>query len=131
MQLIDLVGEHKLSGVSRIIKYNDSDYTAFAFTLDGVTYLGEEDPEDGYRSCCKDLIVVDQPTKNSFPEIDVICTHIYDGLETWSAESDVLEIKDKVTEKVILRVGTDNTDDYYPYFVFEYYPENMIINQDR
>ena len=33
--------------------------------------------------------------------------------------------------KLILEVGTCNTDDYYPYTVFNYYPENMDINKDK
>jgi hypothetical protein len=43
-------------------------------------------------------------------------------------EHDILDLIDVVTGKVVLSVGTGNTDDYYPYWVAEFTPENMGAN---
>lgn len=32
---------------------------------------------------------------------------------------------------MILEVGTANTDDYYPYYVANWNPENMHINEGK
>ena len=57
MQLNDLVGAHKLSGVDRLYekvesysRYDPDSGEVFRFELDGVTYGAHEDPSDGYRS---------------------------------------------------------------------------------
>jgi hypothetical protein len=38
---------------------------------------------------------------------------------------------DVVTGKVVLEVGTDNTEDYYPYCVMNWSPENLACNVGR
>ena len=43
-------------------------------------------------------------------------------------EDDILELVDVKTEKVVLRVGTANCNDYYPYFVAEFDPTAMAAN---
>ena len=119
MELKDLAGRHKFSGV---------DYTpeAVLFCLDGITYFAEEDPDDGYRSYLRELKVSDTPCKNTFPEEDVICEHkdSYDGY----GHDDILIIKNPQTRNVILKIGTADVDDYYPTCVMEYRPENMRCN---
>lgn len=115
MNLESLVGKRTFSGV---------DYAEHGvlFCLDGVTYLAEEDEDDGYRSCMKELSVYSGKCRNTFPPQDVFCEYSEDG------DIDVLTIRDFKTSKTILRIGTDYTDSYYPYFVSEYKPENMSIN---
>lgn len=44
--------------------------------------------------------------------------------------NDTLELIDVVTGKVVLEVGTDNTDDYYPSFVSAFWPEHMASNEN-
>jgi len=99
------------------------------FILDGVAYQAVEDPDDGYRSYCKDIEIVDAATiKNKFEPIEVICKMTEDGQYQ---KNDVLEIYDGITGGIILEIGTENTNDYYPYFVFRFTPENMSLNQGR
>jgi len=43
--------------------------------------------------------------------------------------ADILELKDIETGKIVLEVGTDRSDDYYPSFVAYFMPENMVLNQ--
>ena len=62
MELKDLVGLHELSGVdttTEMIETWGENYVV-RFVLDGKTYKAIEDPEDGYRSHCKDLEVCDE-----------------------------------------------------------------------
>lgn len=42
---------------------------------------------------------------------------------------DILVFVDVKNGKEILKVGTGNTDDYYPYCVLEYTPENLSCNR--
>lgn len=73
MELSDLVGIHKLSGVetgqvSINDEFGDTQDCGFVkFTLDGVHYMAVEDPEDGYRSRCRELVVSEQAPRYSFP----------------------------------------------------------------
>jgi len=126
MELKDLVGEHELTGVDR---YNADVKTWYgsgfescehlSFCLDGVTYTAIEDPSDGYRSCMRDLEVTDIELKNTFSPVRVIARI---GESDYEYESDILELISVANGGVILRVGTDNTDDYYPWFVCEFDP---------
>ena len=115
MRLKDLEGIKILSGIER--GYSPEIYVLFR--LDNITYLAEEDPDDGYRSCCKTIKVVSQLPKTTFKQIEVLCK-MRD-----SAEGTVLEILNKETGNMIMAIGTDREDYHYPYFVFEYQPENI------
>lgn len=128
----DLVGEHELSGVDIgeegvtdcFGRMNNRGYVVVG--LSGYCYKFVENPDDGYRSYMEDEIVkyVGTPINNFAPV--KVCVRLDNGLDNEARE--VLEFVDAVTGKVILIVGTNNTDDYYPYCVFEYTPENMIHN---
>jgi hypothetical protein len=88
--------------------------------------LANEDPDDGYRSYCNELEITDRHVTNRFSPIEVTCKmRPNDDYEV----NDVLEIYDAITRKLIIALGTMNTDDYYPWCEFEYNPENMILNQ--
>lgn len=130
--LDDLLGERTLDAVDtfveRVKQYGDhfEDADAIRFRLDGVTYTAVEDPSDGYRSCMGSLFV--SPTekmRNVFTPIRVLGKKKEDGRYQ---KNDTLQLIDVVTGKVVLEVGTDNTDDYYPYFVADFSPENMATN---
>lgn len=123
IKLENLIGLHELSGVD----YKPADFYGGAeilFCLDGVTYAAKENPDDGYRSYMEDLSVSTKPCKNSFPAQKVLCEYL-GGCE------DVLCIKDCKTTKVVLKIGTDYSESYYPCCIMEYYPENMACNENR
>jgi hypothetical protein len=44
--------------------------------------------------------------------------------------NDTIQFIDVVTGKIVLEIGTDNTDDYYLYCVMNCNPENLVINVD-
>jgi hypothetical protein len=125
--LEDLIGTHILSGVEfdsmQTEEYFGVELINYVkFTLDDITYLAIEDPADGYRSYCEKLKISSGGCKIKLPNIPVNC------IMKQSYSDDVLIFQDRNNDKVILEVGTENTDDYYPYCVFRYYPENISLN---
>lgn len=134
MELVSLVGTHQLSGVETgqtIIRniWGEQDNCQFVkFTLDGVHYMAIEDPDDGYRSMCRDLVISDEPPKYSFPPQTMICTMKERDRDIFGEEHDVIVMKDSITGEIVLEVGTGNYRDYYPYYHFEYNPEGMACN---
>ncbi len=134
MELQDLIGEHVLTSVEfgtipadrDAHRYEDAN--SITFVLDGKAYCAIEDPNDGYRSSMESLseVLVDT-VKNIFAPCRVLGRYRTRG--TYSGADDVLELIDIVTGKLVLEVGTDNVDDYYPGYVANFAPENMAVNQ--
>lgn len=136
MRLSELVGNHVLQGVDRLVLIRKNifgekeDVNAIAFQLDGKTYLAAEDPNDGYRSYCEDIVVYNTPSKFRIPDVPVVCSMMEPEVysDVFSFENDVLVIRDAVNGKKVLCVGTMHVDDYYPYCYFDYRPENLSCN---
>jgi hypothetical protein len=135
IKLESLAGEHELTGVDYIASEElKSNYEwsgpyngqVIRFVLDGKTYTAREDDNDGYRSAMEDL-VEGGVCKNQFAPQRVLCSIRTEG--EYGSKDDVLEMRDIATGKLVLEVGTDNTDDYYPSFVANFKPENMACNQ--
>ena len=132
MELKDLIGMHFLTAVDEgaaTIPHRYRDGTEMvnyiAFTLDDVPYAVFEDPEDGYRSSMREIVVQVIMPKSIFPPVRVLARMMPDSDRE---KNDVLELIDVTNGKTILMVGTRNTDDYYPMFVGEWTPENMAVN---
>ena len=129
--LEDLLGKRILTGVGestgKIVDYCGDEVNSdrISFILDGVTYTAIEDPSDGYRSAMKELIVGGE-VKNTFPPCEVLCRKAPDNEYV---KNDALQMIDTTTGKVVLTVGTQNFDDYYPSFWAEFNPGHMAINQ--
>ena len=126
ISLDDLAGKHLLSGVEYDVpgKFEANHYgmtlNNIGFILDDVLFIAIEDSNDGYRSML-DRLVLDfdlSKIKNRFNPIDVVCV----------IDDDVLSIIDIANGQVVLRVGTDFTDSYYPMFIQLWMPENLSIN---
>lgn len=131
MELENLVGKHMLSGVDYSEESLHLDYEkswGFAgctnFVLDGVTYTAVEDGDDGYRSHMGELLITPY-VPNSFPAIEVVCSMSEDK------DHDILECRDTANGKLVLEIGTDYSDSYYPCFVGNFQPENMSINEGK
>lgn len=130
-----LCGAHVLSGVdqgdAQLQPYEGAGYDVdcnwIRFVLDGVIYQATEDPDDGYRSSMRDLAIVSDPVANVFPPCAVVGTIRATG--EYGGNSEVLSFIDERTGKVVLEVGTDNSDDYYPSFVAFFDPRAMAANQ--
>jgi hypothetical protein len=133
VDLDSLVGEHVLDAVDTfsesIKQYGNhfEDCSIIRFRIDGTVYTAIEDPDDGYRSSLGQLFVsTDEPMKNVFPSVRVLGRKKENER---SAIHDTLQFVDVVSGEVVLEVGTDNTDDYYPWFVSSFWPDRMAVNQ--
>lgn len=134
MKLKDLVGRRVLSGIEVGSVYREiygcTEYCNFIkFTLDGVTYMGVENPEDGYRSYMEELVVCEgdeSECSTKLPDIVVDCSMRPDD---WYDKHDVLLFTDVISKKQILAIGTAYIDDYYPCCTLDYNPENMYVNE--
>lgn len=128
-----LVGEHTLDAVDRSNEqaktYADQleNAACLRFRLDGKVYVALEDPDDGYRSAMRKLFVLDSEMTNVFPPVKVLVRERNKARYEGDA-ADVLELIDAANGKVILAVGTEHTDDYYPCFVAEWNPQDMAQN---
>lgn len=131
--LDSLVGEHVLSGVdfgtAERGEYDDSDPGTCLFVLDGDTYTVTEDPSDGYRSHMRSIAKGGVEVSNRFPECRVLCSMRTKG--EYGEVDDVLEMRDITTGKLVLEVGTSNTDDYYPLYRANFDPTAMEINSGK
>ncbi len=127
MNITDFVGKHKLSGVDFGTLDSDGwnkgdDTLCVIFVLDGIKYMAQEDPDDGWRSYCEEIQIVQNEVKNIFEPVDVIC-------RTSNRHGDsVLQVIDMKTNKTVLLVGTDYSEDWYPCCIMSYSPENLCLN---
>jgi len=142
MELKDLTGLHKLTGVSfgslEIEKEFSGKETvnSIVIILDNKSYMAIENPDDGYRSSMREIIQLSKndgaikvncevDVKNKFQAQRVFATM------RQGTNDEILDVYDVHTGKIVLAIGTSNYDDYYPCFIYEFVPENMLINKDK
>lgn len=136
VELKSLVGKHVLSGVDEVNRKMEiyegefEDCQCINFVLDGITYTAIEDPSDGYRSALDSLIRSDDKVSNNFTPIEVTVSYV-ETSDEHSGVCDILEFRDTKNGKLVLEIGTDNVDDYYPVFVGSFIPENLSINEGK
>lgn len=125
LSLESLCGTHFLSGVELTSEeYDGEKCEVCLFKLDDVTYKLVEDPDDGYRSYCREICVTKSEPQYAFPEIEVLCYMM-------SGDNNVLVFKDTANGETILEVGTLDIYDWYPCCHFKYTPENMACNHNE
>lgn len=95
----------------------------YTFRLGDLTFEVIEDSNDGYRSCIQELVIREN-LRPTFQEK----VFIIDGKEVMSDDFEGIALLSDMKE-IILLIGTNYTDYYYPYVVFEFHPENMICNK--
>jgi hypothetical protein len=89
------------------------------YKLDDTVWEAIEDPGDGYRSYLGSIELVMHGEDIFFPDpIATITVEKFD--EEDSNGYRLIDIKD---QHIWLEIGTANTNDYYPYFVFRYEPK--------
>lgn len=130
-------GIHYLSGFDEItVNTWMEDANGVALCIDGVYYGAHEDPDDGYRSYgCFYKIESDFEGTNKFPPQKVIVknvrTRVFDEYYgDYSIDYKGIDITNEEGE-LILEVGTDYSDSYYPRAYCHWHPENLPINKDR
>lgn len=131
--LDDLVGEHLLDAVdmcteSLKAQWGDhfEDCEVMRFRLDGKVYTAVSDPGDGYRSSMDRLSVTDDPIRNSFAPVRVLARKKDDDQYQ---KNDVLQLINISNGKIVMEVGTDNIDDYYPGFISFFDPAAIGLVQ--
>ncbi len=127
-------GMHKFSGVSHIKvedEYWDKSEDGILLTIDGENYIAVTDPDDGYRSYGCFYIDKSHAQRVTFPEQDVLVD--FHKKDTTDEDGYVVNYNELViyntNGRLILRVGTDYSDYWYPCAIFEYHPENLPINE--
>lgn len=94
------------------------------FKLNDKVFEAVEDHEDGYRSCLGFVALVDiDNIFFKFPLGVVKVVKVEDFNEEGFYCFNGYIIRDVFTRHIWLIVGTDNSDDYYPSFVFRYTPD--------
>ena len=127
----DLCGERTLMAIRTDVRHPfQSDANGVALDLDGLTIFIFEDPNDGYRSCSAEPLVA-KASLYSFgisPEYIRAPVRIQRWTRSEHGEADGLEFIDTRNGKTVLKVGTDNSDHYYPSFVCDWQPQNLAEN---
>jgi len=117
---------------------------AILLQIDGIRYVIYNDPEDGWRSTGR-LYQVDDSlnyiinekyikklkteTLYPIPDEKVIVKYSDVTLNNHSGFStEYYEFFNADTNQLILKIGTDDYDDWYPCCIFQYNPENLSCN---
>jgi hypothetical protein len=130
-----LTGLHTLSGVETGFMDDEKEYEGMvscnyiSFILDGKKYTAVEDPLDGYRSSMDRLIVDKGKLKNTFPDTQVLVVFTKDNRYFISNSLVCFYAIDNA--QIVLEVGTETVDDYYPSFVASFHPENLPVNAGK
>lgn len=126
-------GKHMLSGVGTYtMKYDYGESINVTLVcIDGIVYGAYEDPHDGYRSYGTFKKMPDNITcQYNFLPQPVIIKKVYPDFANNKFEEFMI-ILDAENGKEVLKIGTDTSDSYYPFCIFNYSPENFNINKDR
>lgn len=129
--LTDLIGDFELDACDfATLKepYNEFDddlveiINVIYFRLNGKIYLAKEDSNNGYRSLLGDIYEIENYNfKNTFPAAKVISVFK-------TVIKDAICFADKGTNKTVLEIGTDYSDDDYPSCIMYFDPTAMLIN---
>ena len=106
------------------LDYYGADAGDNTFKVDDIVFKVLEDPNDGYRSCLGTIDYTDEHNSIFFrTPIARVRIETYEGRNREYSQGDQgYQIVDITDGHVWLEFGTDNTDDYYPCFVFRHTP---------
>lgn len=128
----DLCGNKTLVAVRTDVKHPfQSEANGVALDLGDMTVMVFEDPGDGYRSHAAAPLIA----KCSLDEFGICPDYVRAPvlIRRWTqseygSSADGVEFIDTRNGKTILKLGTDNSDDYYPSFVCDWQPKNLADN---
>lgn len=130
-------GYHYLTGIGETWihdDYSDEDMHGIIVQIDGENYVAYEDPDDGYRSYGR-FHKTDIAPKTIFPRQRVyIFTEEIDTYDEddFPVRLSILRIhRYGYGREIILEIGTDHSDTYYPVAIFHWHPENLPINLSK
>tara|TARA_B000000557_G_C20803029_1_gene456430 strand:+ start:1607 stop:1981 length:375 start_codon:yes stop_codon:yes gene_type:complete len=119
--LYDMMHDHwaNLEGMRGM--YEGADNADLTFKFQGIVWKALIDEHDGYRSMLEQIAYADNPDKfiaiNNLAEVEVrrICDNEHEFFNGW-------ELVDVNNNHVWLQVGTDYTDQWYPFIIFRHAP---------
>lgn len=126
MKLKDFTGVGYLSGIDSLTVGLERDENtnrsanAYVFIWNGKSYTVYEDPDDGWRSYLGEITQTKIKVRNTFPPQKVF------GV----AVKEMLYLVNYDTQELLLELGTDHSDDWYPHVVMRWYPQNLTVNQE-
>ena len=109
-----------------ILEYYGADDASHEFKVGDIIFRVLEDPDDGYRSHLGVIEYGDQSNSIFFRNpLARVRIETYEDLsrDEWCRGCKGYRLIDVDDGHVWLEFGTDNTDDYYPYFVFRHMPK--------
>jgi hypothetical protein len=123
---------HLSSLEGMILEYYGADSASHEFNIEGITFKVLADPDDGYRSHLGVVEYGDQSSAIFFRKpIAKVRIETYEGRSQDYVKADqgykLVDVEDNHTW---LEFGTDNTDDYYPYFVFRHLPKRRKVENE-
>lgn len=126
-----LCGEHVLRAINVEVRHPfDPNAAGVALDLENICAFVFEDPDDGYRSSAADPLIA-ECSLYSFGTSPTYL-HVPCLIRRWT-ESEWgtpcgIEVIDRRNGKTILRLGTDNSDDYYASFTCDWRPQDIAEN---
>jgi hypothetical protein len=125
-ELEELVGKRTLNCVpiTDVRHPFDADANGIAFTLDGNTYMVFEDGDDGYRSRASKMLAFEGWPFEMGGRVERCALEVDCSWRSASGgqTDEILEVRVARTGDLVLEVGTENTDDYYPCFIARWTP---------
>ena len=131
--LKDFEGKHLFGGADIFQgtgrdHWNEKEENTFCrFCIDGVFYETYGDPDDGYRGYLESIKRTFDygPTLlNHFVPVDIV--YVSEKAEYgFHVQCDLIKIINVENDKIILELGTEEIDSYYPEYIIDYCPENL------
>ena len=125
----DMVFKHFATLEGMTLEYFGADAASNEFKVDGIIFKVLEDPNDGYRSCLGVIEYGEQSDSIFFRKsLAKVRIETYEGRNVDYSQGDQgYQLVDIEDGHVWLEFGTDNTDDYYPYFIFRHTPKEPEV----
>tara|TARA_A200000159_G_C7117381_1_gene253295 strand:+ start:66 stop:521 length:456 start_codon:yes stop_codon:yes gene_type:complete len=112
------------------LEYFGADESSNEFKIDGIIFKVLEDPNDGYRSMLGVIEYGKQSDSIFFRQpVGKVRIESYEGesRDSYNSGCQGYRLVDIEDGHVWLEFGTDNTDDYYPYFIFRHMPKEPKV----
>jgi hypothetical protein len=123
IDLAHFVGENEFSGirVDEDVSINGDLYTSVTVVLNDIFYTFKEDPMDGQRSRLGEIFIDEYKDILDIHSGNMLFGELYfsEGAEHF------IDLCNPYSGEVVIRLGTMDTDYDYPYFLFDYFPENL------